>query len=55
MKERGWKLLVASCHFTKEGKFPIEAYSEFMPPVRIGCKPYREESTGFFSPEDLDG
>lgn len=55
MKERGWKHLIASCRFAEEGKFPIEAYSEFMPPVWIGCKPYREECTGFFSPEDLEG
>ena len=55
MRERGWKRMIESCHFSGEGRFPIEAYSEFMPSVRIGCKPYRDERTGFFLPEDLEG
>ncbi|MGH7136377.1 MAG: hypothetical protein ACREHD_11595, partial [Pirellulales bacterium] len=41
MPERGWKQLVAGCPwFTGEGNYPIPAYSEFMPPPRLGQKPY---------------
>ncbi len=38
--------------FEGEGKYPIEAYSEFMPPSRIGLNPYTGENTGFFSDRD---
>jgi hypothetical protein len=38
----GWQQLVAGAPwFRKEGSYPIAAYSEFMPPPREGCKPYR--------------
>jgi hypothetical protein len=41
MPERGWKQLVAGHPwFTGEGNYPIPAYSEFMPPPRLGQKAY---------------
>jgi hypothetical protein len=55
MKALGWKELMASCRFAEKGKYPIAAYSEFMPPVRVGCKPYHDGTADFFLPEDLDG
>jgi hypothetical protein len=41
MPAPGWKQLLhnASC-FHGEGKYPIAAYSEFIPPPRLGIKPY---------------
>src|SRR5579871_2508227 len=37
----GWRRLIpASTEFSGQGRFPIAAYSEFMPPPRIGVKPY---------------
>ena len=40
MSGAGWRALVrdSGC-FRGEGRFPIAAYSEFMPPPRIGIKP----------------
>jgi hypothetical protein len=41
MPQKGWKrLLAAAPWFHNEGAFPIEAYSEFVPPPRLGPKPY---------------
>ncbi len=41
MAERGWKQLLANhTWFRGKGKYPISAYSEFMPPPRLGRKPY---------------
>ncbi len=41
MAQRGWKQLLANhTWFRGKGKYPITAYSEFMPPPRLGCKPY---------------
>ncbi|HEX7376441.1 MAG TPA: M28 family peptidase [Pirellulales bacterium] len=41
MSERGWKQLVAEYPwFNGEGNYPIPAYSEFMPPPRLGQKAY---------------
>ncbi|HEX4000213.1 MAG TPA: M28 family peptidase [Pirellulales bacterium] len=41
MAERGWKQLLANhTWFHGKGKYPISAYSEYMPPPRLGCKPY---------------
>ena len=41
MAERGWKQLLANqSWFHGKGKYPISAYSEYMPPPRLGCKPY---------------
>jgi len=52
MSLRGWQGLVETCKFRGERQYPIAAYSEFMPPVRLGCGPYREKADGFFSEED---
>jgi hypothetical protein len=41
MPVSGWKQLFAGFPwFHGEGKYPVAAYSEFMPPPRIGLKPY---------------
>ena len=41
MPEQGWKRLTAGAPwFRGPGKYPIAAYSEFMPPPRLGRKPY---------------
>lgn len=41
MPERGWKQLVAEYPwFTGEGSYLVPAYSEFMPPPRLGRKAY---------------
>lgn len=38
---RGWKELYQDWSWVRgEGRFPIPAYSEYMPPPRIGQKPY---------------
>ena len=40
----GWKQLLAGWPwFQGEGSYPIAAYSEFMPPPRLGWKPYGNE------------
>ncbi len=52
MSLRGWETLVEACSLSGEGQYPIAAYSEFMPPVRIGCRPYRGEGEGFFHKGD---
>jgi hypothetical protein len=37
----GWKALFADWSWVRgEGRFPIAAYSEYMPPPRVGQKPY---------------
>src|SRR5437879_781709 len=42
---RGWRQLVPTqAHFQGEGNYPLEAYSEFMPPPRVGWKPYGSSS-----------
>ncbi len=41
MADQGWqKLLAGYPWFEGEGNYPIAAYSEFMPPPRVGRKPY---------------
>jgi len=41
MPVSGWKRLLAGAPwFRAEGAYPIEAYSEFVPPPRLGPKPY---------------
>ncbi len=41
MPLKGWKRLLAGAPwFRKAGAFPIEAYSEFVPPPRLGPRPY---------------
>jgi hypothetical protein len=52
----GWKQLIQNCSAKGEGRFPIPAYSEFMPPPRFGCRPYRGILDRlFFSEEDPAG
>src|SRR5271167_2023609 len=44
MPPPGWKQLIPSQGlFRGPGLFPIDAYSEFMPPPRLGWKPYATE------------
>jgi hypothetical protein len=52
MPLRGWKVLADTCTFRGERQYPIAAYSEFMPPVRLGCGPYCGKMDGFFCEED---
>jgi len=53
---QGWqKLLTGHPWFEGEGKYPIQAYSEFMPPPRLGFSTYGEIDTSFFSGEDFYG
>lgn len=41
MSHQGWKRLLAGFPwFRGPGRFPVTAYSEFMPPPRFGRKPY---------------
>jgi len=51
----GWKHLIGTCSFKGQGQYPIPAYSEFMPPVRLGCRPYGGKLDGFFSADDPEG
>ena len=56
MSQAGWKQLTQTCSAKGEGQFSIPAYSEFMPPPRFGCRPYRGMIDRlFFSEEDLEG
>jgi hypothetical protein len=48
----GWEALLKTCSFREEGQYPIAAYSEFMPPVRVGCRPYDAKQDGFFREEN---
>jgi hypothetical protein len=46
----GWKKLLAGAPwFRGEGRFPVAAYSEFMPPPRVGTKPYGTGATAPFA------
>jgi hypothetical protein len=52
----GWKqLLKDNPSFAGDNRYPIPAYSEFMPPPRIGVSPYREFEGSFFSEDDPFG
>ncbi len=56
MAVQGWKQLLArpaSLH--GKGRYPIAAYSEFMPPPRLGRKPYGCEDRLLFCAEDPHG
>jgi hypothetical protein len=56
MARPGWKNLVADWPwFEGAGRFPISAYSEFMPPPRLGLAPYGEVNPLLFREEDLAG
>jgi len=55
MPTAGWKQLIPPADLYRgAGRFPIDAYSEFMPPPRLGWKPYGGESreAQLFDPED---
>jgi hypothetical protein len=52
MSLRGWEVLVETCKLRGKRQYPIAAYSEFMPPVRLGCRPYSGKVDGFFCEED---
>src|SRR5258708_39240641 len=55
---QGWRRLIPEdSQFRGEGKYPIDAYSEFMPPPRVGWKPYGESSPDpeLFSDDDPFG
>ena len=50
MAQQGWKRLLAGVsQFRAPGRFPIAAYSEFMPPPRMGRKPYGAEDPILFA------
>ena len=50
MPPEGFKrLLAGASSFSRPGKFPIQAYSEFMPPPRVGRKPYGADEHQVFS------
>src|SRR5947208_1530435 len=44
MSQTGWPQLLPPTNFFRgKGRYPIDAYSEFMPPPRLGWKPYFSE------------
>jgi len=52
----GWqKLLTGYPWFRCKGCYPITAYSEFMPPPRLGCKPYGKTDHRILSEKDPFG
>lgn len=53
MADEGWKLLLASDAWRRgPGAYPIEAYSEFMPPPRLGEKAYGVRDSQLFADDD---
>jgi hypothetical protein len=49
----GWRKLVEGYPwFSGEGRYPIPAYSEFMPPPRLGRRPYGEMDVSLFAEDD---
>ena len=53
MATQGWKqLLGGASRFERAGGYPIAAYSEFMPPPRLGCKPYGALDSLLFHDDD---
>jgi hypothetical protein len=53
MAAQGWrKLLEGYPSYNGEGSYPIAAYSEFMPPAHLGCKPYGTRDPFLFSWDD---
>ncbi len=53
MKPIGWRQLLDGWPwFTGAGAYPLAAYSEFMPPPRLGRGPYGSEDPGLFEPDD---
>ena len=56
MARKGWKQLLAGMSwYCQPKRFPIIAYSEFMPPPRMGCKPYGAHDPTLFQPSDPFG
>ena len=57
MQSEGWPQLFADWSWVRgEGRFPIAAYSEYMPPPRVGQKPYGPwEIESPFARDDLWG
>ena len=51
----GWKPLLKACSRRRREPYPIPAYSEFMPPVHLGCRPYEGRPDDLFSEEDPAG
>jgi hypothetical protein len=54
----GWhRLIPPDDLFRGEGNYPLDAYSEFLPPPRVGWKPYggRGPDPELFSPDDAFG
>src|SRR5262245_9322532 len=55
MAQAGWPQLVDGWPwFSGNGNYPIPAYSEFLPPPRLGRKPYGAD-LGFFDQSDPRG
>lgn len=55
-KLSGWeKIKTGFPWFESEGNFPLPAYSEFMPPPRLGIKPYGETDFILHDPADNFG
>src|SRR3954462_9877682 len=53
MPTPGWKqLLDAWPSFQDEGSYPIAAYSEFMPPPRLGRKAYQADDVLLLDEQD---
>ena len=51
-----WKTLVNGYpRFSGKDQYPIPAYSEFMPPPRLGLSPYDSLDNSLFSEDDLFG
>src|SRR5690348_11779635 len=49
----GWqRLLDGAPWFRGEGRYPIAAYSEFMPPPRVGRKPYAADDGAVYDEAD---
>jgi len=58
MPTRGWPALIPDESYLRgEGAAPIPAYSEFLPPPRVGWKPYgdRQPDPALFAPDDPFG
>jgi hypothetical protein len=54
----GWQRLIPSAPcFQGEGQYPVDAYSEFIPPPRLGWKPYQPSPVDpfLFRPDDPFG
>ena len=53
---QGWQnLLLGYPWFEGKGNYPITAYSEFMPPPRVGQKPYGSIDHGLYREDDPFG